>query len=357
MNAFKPYESEIRQISGLPINAYFSASKLKWLLQKHKPKEALAGTIDTWLLYKLTGKHLTDVSNASRTLLFDLNKNIWSERLLKLFEIPLNILPQVYPSQADFGLTLKNVLGCEIPIRAIVGDQQAALYGQACLKAGMAELTCGTGGFLLVNLGEKVYLQNGLLTSTAWQLHNNLKPIYMQEASILSVGSMIEWLNRVGLIPKTENLDYLIEEANSESPILVMPSITGYGSPNWEKQQKAEILGLTPEANGASILKATVEGIAFRIKEVIDCIPNLSELRLGGGLAKSAYFGQFLANLLNIPILRSNNIEASAWGAASMANWAYSEDELFGLWKEEEKFNPKNLSYALKLWESWKSKF
>ncbi len=321
LQKLKSKEEEIRQITGLPLNPYFSASKLAWLLQNHSLEngELLAGTIDSWLLYKLTGNKnfFTDVSNASRTLLFDIKKLQWSERLLQLFDIPREVLPELKPSQFDFGYTDKKVLGYELPIRSLIGDQQAALYGHNCLRAGEAELTCGTGGFLLTNTGNKPAFTYGLLTSVAWQ-KENAPATYCQEASILTMGSMIEWMQRIGLIENTKDLDNKVAKAKDNN-LLVLPTITGYGSPNWAQNQKGQIANLTANSDGNSILKACLESFAFRVKQVALELPELSILKIGGGLSKSNFFCQLLANLLNIPIVRSDIVEATALGCAFLA--------------------------------------
>jgi glycerol kinase len=360
---FSAHEERIRQITGLPLNPYFSASKLAWLLQNNPNlnlQELLAGTVDTWLLYKLTaGKaFLTDPSNACRTLLFNLEQNDWSDELLDLFGIPGAILPKVVPSQSEFGLTDKAVLGHQIPICGMIGDQQAALYGHACLEPKMAELTCGTGGFLLFNSGAKPHFTDGLLSSVAWQLSGHA-PVYTQEAAILSVGSMLEWLNRLGLIQNTFKIDETISQAAHDADLMVMPALTGFGSPNWSNKQRASILNLGPESAGPEILKATIEGIAFRVKQVILLIDKLIELRLGGGLARSNYFCQLLANTLELKISRSANIEATAWGAASIAHMGFTPKELKNIWHAQKTFQPQleGVKIAQEKWSHWSEAF
>lgn len=365
VDSLKEHEQFINKTTGLTLNPYFSASKLQWLLSRNtqlkaqiEAGEVLAGTIDSWLLYKLTAgaSHSTDASNASRTLLFDIHKLSWSPELLKLFEIPSQILPSVQASQGHFGVTAKEVLGHEIPIMALIGDQQAALYGHSCLNEGMAELTCGTGGFLLANLGHSATLRDGLLTSVAWQLQGE-KPVYAQEASILSMGSMLEWLARVGLLEKTDNLDELLEKAKQNNEILVMPAVNGYGSPDWKRIQQASICNFSAQAASPEILKATLDGIACRVKEVANHISQLSELRIGGGISRSDYFCQFLADLLELKVLRASNIEATAWGAASLAHAHFTPGELKAKWQVEKAFTPSTNNFAKAHWEKWKAAF
>jgi glycerol kinase len=361
--SLKDYESKVKEITGLPINPYFSASKLQWLIQNNpslksqiEAGEVLAGTIDSWLLFKLTGglSHFTDLSNASRTMLFDIRKGTWSSELLQLFQIPIQLMPKAVPSQFNYGCTHKEILGCELPIRALIGDQQAALYGHNCLEEGEAELTCGTGGFLLVNSGKEIHLTDGLLTSIAWQKENE-EITYTQEAAILTMGSMIEWLKRIGLIEYKSTLDEQLEASNPENNILVMPTITGFGSPNWKKEHQTSIIGLTPSANGASILKATMQGLAFRVKQVVSLIPNITNLRLGGGLSQSNYFCQFLANSLQIPATRSSHPEATAWGAAALSSPIALQNQI----DNGENFLPQaeKQSEVQALWESWIKEF
>lgn len=363
------YQELSLQTTGLPINPYFSATKLHWLL-KNSPEllpmissgELMAGTVDTWLLYKLTkGKSfLTDYSNASRTLLFDINKLNWSEEMCQLFEIPQVLLPKAVSSQYEFGFCDKEFSGVDIPIRAIIGDQQAALYGHACLDKGLAELTCGTGGFLLLNTGTEAVRKDGLLTSIGWEAKGQ-KAIYVQEASILTMGSMLEWLQRINIIPKDPSLmDSLIEEVSSSNNLSVMPALTGFGSPDWGRNEKASIVGLTAEVTGADILKSTINGFVFRIKQVIDCLQEIKELKIGGGLARSNYFCQSLANLLKINVHRSANVEATAWGTASLSHHEFNQvqvNELQDLWKKDRSFTPLNDEQILLEWCRWKEKF
>ncbi|MDX1919254.1 MAG: FGGY family carbohydrate kinase [Candidatus Caenarcaniphilales bacterium] len=363
---FEKHQNFSREITGLPINPYFSATKLQWLLknspefaQMIKTGEVLAGTVDTWLLYKLTkGKSfLTDYSNASRTLLFDINELEWSEKMCRIFDIPMILLPKALPSQHEFGLSDKEFTGVEIPIRAMVGDQQAALYGHACLDKGLAELTCGTGGFLLLNTGHEPAKTEGLLTSIAWE-NKEQKPVYMQEASILTMGSMVEWLQRINVIPKDPTaIDSLIGEASNSSTLSVMPSLTGFGSPDWTRNEKASILGLTAEVTGADILKATIDGFAFRIKQVIERLDELKELKIGGGLSRSDYFCQTLANLLRINVHRAANVEATAWGAASLSHHEFQKENLIKLWQKDRSFSPLTNKQIFADWERWKSIF
>ncbi|MFN5539208.1 MAG: FGGY family carbohydrate kinase [Candidatus Melainabacteria bacterium] len=413
-------QDQVRKITGLPINPYFSASKLNWLIKnssvdlqnKIKNGEVLAGTIDSWLLFKLTGNqnHFTDLSNASRTLLLDIRTGNWSDELLKIFEIPKEILPQLKPCQSNFGLTSKEILGCEIMIGAMIGDQQAALYGHGCLEPGMAELTCGTGGFLLSNIGancgQDLNLKEGLLTSIAWQLQKddieeltclskekgipkqsnsstptplkgdsriehesprssalgdckaqNREIIYTQEASILSMGSMIEWLARLGIIDKTSDLDELINEAKDIDDLQIMPTITGFGSPYWSLNQKAEMHGLSAGIGSGEILRATMKALAFRVKQVTSS--SIHELRIGGGLSKSNFFCQYLADLLGIAIKRSQNTEATAWGAAIMSHHEFKQEDLLSVWKAEKDFMPniEKSQSARAAYEKWLDRF
>jgi glycerol kinase len=326
LNKLGHLSESIAKITGLRLDAYFSAGKIAQLLEespalrsKLHNDELIGGTVDTFLLAKLTAGriHVTDPSNACRTMLYDINKLKWSQELLKEFAIPENFLPSVKPSNFEFGFTDEKIVGAEIPIHSLIGDQQAALYGHGCFKEGEAELTCGTGGFLLLNTGKRREDREGNLCSIAWQTSNE-DPVYCLEAAILTMGSMFEYLKRLGLLD-----DRVISSIQSndkiEESLFIMPTLMGFGSPYWEKHPKCSIIGLRASMEAQDIFKALIQGFACRVKQIVQKLPRISTLKIGGGIANNNYFCQFLADLLELKIERAANLECTAWGAARMA--------------------------------------
>lgn len=347
------YEALIRERTGLPIDAYFSASKLRWLFEndpalrgRAERGELLAGTVDAWLIWKLSAgeSHVTDVSNASRTQLLNIHNLKWDPELLRLFEIPPAVLPTVVSSSgalAEFVVStvdaatgagvgvdaasgLASASGLRIPISGVAGDQQAALFGQCCFEPGMVKSTYGTGCFLLVNTGRKALSsKSSLLTTLAWDLGDG--PIYALEGSVFNAGSAVQWLrDELGLIPSAAACDLEAAKVSSTDGLYFVPAFTGLGAPHWEMRAKGMVLGLTRSSNKAQLCRATLESVAFQTAELClamerDLGFRLSELRVDGGLANSDVLLQFQADLLDLVLVRPSSVETTALGAAFLA--------------------------------------
>lgn len=334
----KGYEKMIHEKTGLILNPYFSATKIRWILKncddakrKLKEKRLLAGTIDTWLIWKLTqGKvHATDVSNASRTLLFNINTLDWDQEILDLFEIPREILPEVKSSSDDFGTIFpqhwsSNATGV-VPITGVIGDQQSALFGQLCIKEGMVKNTYGTGCFTLVNTGNKpIKSKNRLLTTIAWKIKN--EPVqYALEGSVFIAGAAIKWLrDSLRMIYESSEVDYYCSITKDDQSVYVVPSFTGLGAPYWDSYSRGAIFGLERGTKREHIVKATVEAIAYQSNDLISAMENdmgkkISLLRVDGGAANSNYLMQFQSSISNVKIERPEIIETTALGATYMA--------------------------------------
>lgn len=322
----------IREKTGLIADAYFSGTKIQWILENVPGARELAktdklafGTIDSWLIYKLTeeASHITEVSNASRTMLFDINKLQWDNELLDAMQVPESMMPSVLTSDALFGYTNNKLLGFRAPLLAVLGDQQAALYGQGCLEAGMFKCTYGTGSFLLGNIGTKKKIINGLLTTVAWKLKNN-KLVYALEGASFMGGATLQWLrDQLGLIKTSEESEELAKSVGSNDGVYLVPAHVGLGSPWWNPHVRGTIVGMSRETTKAHIVRAALESIAYQIKDIayemtIDGVP-MKELRVDGGASRNNWLMQFQADLLEIPIKRMQQTEASAWGAAMLA--------------------------------------
>lgn len=334
----KGYEKMIHEKTGLILNPYFSATKIRWILKncddakrKLKEKRLLAGTIDTWLIWKLTqGKvHATDVSNASRTLLFNINTLDWDQEILDLFEIPREILPEVKSSSDDFGTIFpqhwsSNATGV-VPITGVIGDQQSALFGQLCIKEGMVKNTYGTGCFTLVNTGNKpIKSKNRLLTTIAWKIKN--EPVqYALEGSVFIAGAAIKWLrDSLRMIYESSEVDYYCSITKDNQSVYVVPSFTGLGAPYWDSYSRGAIFGLERGTKREHIVKATVEAIAYQSNDLILAMENdmgkkIALLRVDGGAANSNYLMQFQSSISNVRIERPEIIETTALGATYMA--------------------------------------
>ena len=334
----KGYEKMIHEKTGLILNPYFSATKIRWILKncddakrKLKEKRLLAGTIDTWLIWKLTqGKvHATDVSNASRTLLFNINTLDWDQEILDLFEIPREILPEVKSSSDDFGTIFpqhwsSNATGV-VPITGVIGDQQSALFGQLCIKEGMVKNTYGTGCFTLVNTGNKpIKSKNKLLTTIAWKIKN--EPVqYALEGSVFIAGAAIKWLrDSLRMIYESSEVDYYCSITKDDQSVYVVPSFTGLGAPYWDSYSRGAIFGLERGTKREHIVKATVEAIAYQSNDLISAMENdmgkkIALLRVDGGAANSNYLMQFQSSISNVKIERPEIIETTALGATYMA--------------------------------------
>jgi glycerol kinase len=355
------FEETVREQTGLVIDSYFSATKLRWILDHVRGARELAergelafGTVDCWLLWQLTGGrvHATDVSNAARTMLFDIRRNRWSDELLSALDIPASLLPEVHPSSHLYAETDPDIFGRPIAIGGIAGDQQSALFGQACFRAGLAKNTYGTGCFMLLHTGSSVeQSRNGLITTAAAQ--PTAEPEYALEGSVFIGGAVVQWL-RDGLhaIQSSSQVQALAESVPDAGGVLFVPAFTGLGAPYWKPQSKGAIVGLTRGTTIAHIARAALESIAFQSASLLDAMnrdaahggSRVTELRVDGGACVNDLLMQFQADLLGIPVVRPKVIETTALGAAYLAGLAcgvYSSlDELSSQWQAERIFHP-----------------
>ncbi len=351
----------VQQKSGLIFSPYFSASKIAWLLdnvpglrQEAERGDVVFGTIDTWLAYNLSGKQavITDVSNASRYLLMDINTLSWDQQLLDLFNIPIQALPKIVPSTGTVyaHTTVDGPFGASVPVAGILGDQQAALFGQACFFAGMAKSTYGTGCFLLVNTGEEAKLsKEGLLTTVAYQVAG-CKPVYALEGSVAVAGSLVQWArDNLKLVESAQELDRLAESVPDCGGVYIVPAFSGLFAPYWRSDARGVIAGLTGFANRAHICRAILESTAFQAWDIFSGIERdgniaLSELKVDGGMTNSAPLMAFQADLLGVPVIRPLVVETTALGAAYAAGLSTGVWEdlktLAAQWKEERRWQP-----------------
>lgn len=365
---------KIQQTTGLIIDSYFSATKIRWILDQVPGAQELAetgdllfGTIDTWLLWKLTaGKvHATDVTNASRTMLFNINQLKWDQELLDIFNIPKKMLPQVEESSHIYGYTQNfTFMGVQIPISGIAGDQQASLFGQLALDPGMTKNTYGTGAFIMMNLGDKPkFSQRGLLTTIAYGI--NGKVYYAFEGSIFIAGAAIQWLkDELKLIDDVTKTAEMAAAANDE-PLFVVPVFTGLGAPYWNENVRGSILGITHHTGINEIVKATLESLAFQTKDVINTMTEetqvpLNSLVIDGGVSKNDFLMQFQADILDQSIERSATAESTALGAAFLAGLAVGywkeTDELKAIKPVGKSFNAKMAeTKRIQLYHNWKN--
>ena len=327
------YEDRIKQKTGLLLDPYFSATKLRWILENVEGARARAeagelcfGTVDTWLMYQLSGGRIfaTDYSNASRTLLFNIHTLDWDDELLSLFDIPRCMLPEIRPSQGVFGYSDPDILGARIPICGVAGDQQAALFGQCCFEKGMMKNTYGTGGFLLMNTGEKPCLtENGLLTTVAWGAEG--KVMYALEGSVFVCGSAIQWLrDGLKIIDSAADSAYMAGKVPDSGGVYVVPAFTGLGAPWWDPYARGTIVGITRATTKYHLIRAVLESMAFQTADVIDLMQRstgLSAARLpvDGGASANDLLLSFQADILQCPIDRPSCIETTAFGAAMLA--------------------------------------
>jgi glycerol kinase len=348
----------VQQKTGLLIDAYFSATKLQWILNNVTGARAMAergelafGTVDSWLMWQLTGGavHATDVSNAARTMLFNIHSNQWDDELLKLLDIPKSVLPEVHPSASDFGRTQAQWLGHELAIGGVAGDQQSALFGQACFQAGQAKNTYGTGCFMLMHTGNQFQTShNGLITTSAAQADRT--PAYALEGSVFIGGAVVQWL-RDGLraFDKSADVQALAESVPDSGGVVLVPAFTGLGAPYWQADARGAMVGLSRGTTMAHIARAALESIAFQSTALLqamnrDAAQPVSELRVDGGACVNNLLMQFQADLLGIPVLRPEVIETTALGAAYLAGLSagiyQSPQELAQHWRVERRFEP-----------------
>ncbi|MEL7330913.1 MAG: glycerol kinase GlpK [Cyanobacteria bacterium J06560_2] len=352
------HEQLFQSKTGLVVDAYFSGTKIQWLLdnvegarEKAEKGDLAFGTIDSWLIWKLTSGalHITDASNACRTMIYNIHKGEWDEELLSLLNIPKSLLPEVRGSSEVYGKTTEGLLGAQIPIAGIGGDQQAATFGQAALEPGMAKNTYGTGCFMLLNTGaEAVTSHNKLLTTVAWNVNN--KVTYALEGGIFIAGAVVQWLrDGLGIIKRSEDVEPLASSVPDTDGVHVVPAFVGLGAPYWDSYARGTITGLSRGSTAAHIARAALESIAYQTADVLDAMRqdsqiDIVELRVDGGASRNDLLMQFQADVLGIPVVRPKVTETTALGAAYLAGlavgyWA-NQKELVQLWQMERRFEP-----------------
>jgi glycerol kinase len=344
--------------TGLVLDAYFSGTKVKWLLdnvpgarEKAQRGELAFGTIDSWLIYKLCGAHVTDTSNASRTLLFNIHTLQWDGELLEALDIPSSLLPQVAPSSGVVGTARSELFGHAIPIAGIAGDQQAATFGQACHHSGMAKNTYGTGCFMLMHTGQEAMAsRNNLLTTIGWTLAQGGKADYMLEGSVFNAGAAVQWLrDGLGIINSSAEVEALAASVPDTGGVFFVPAFAGLGAPYWDAYARGTIVGISRGTTRAHIARATLAGIAYQSADVLEAMQKdagikLKELRVDGGAARNDLLMQFQADVLGVPVVRPVVTETTALGAAYLAGLAVgywsSLEEIESQWQAEKRFEP-----------------
>lgn len=354
----KGLQDAFRKKTGLIVDAYFSATKVKWILdhvdgarERAEKGELLFGTVETWLIWKLTkGKvHVTDYSNASRTMLFNIRELKWDKEILQELNIPEIMLPKVKASSCVYGMTDASLFGGEIPIAGAAGDQQAALFGQTCFTSGEAKNTYGTGAFLLMNTGEKpVFSKNGLVTTIAWGLNGKVN--YALEGSIFVAGAAIQWLrDELHLIDTSADSEYMAGKVEDTNGCYVVPAFTGLGAPHWDQYARGTIVGITRGVNKYHIIRATLESLAYQTYDVLKAMQEdsgirLSALKVDGGASANNFLMQFQADILGAPVNRPVCVETTAMGAAYLAGLAVgywsSKEDVIKNWQISKVFNP-----------------
>ena len=355
----------IRQKTGLVIDPYFSGTKIRWILENIPGARALAengellfGTVETWLIWKLSGgkAHVTDYSNASRTMLFNINTLQWDEEILQLLDIPASMLPKAVPSSGIYGHTSAQFFGAPIPIAGAAGDQQAALFGQACFDPGDSKCTYGTGAFLLMNTGETpIFSRNGLVTTIAWGLNGKVN--YALEGSIFVAGAAIQWLrDHLRFIESAVDSEYMAQKVSDTNGCYVVPAFTGLGAPHWDAYARGSILGLTRGVNKYHIIRATLDSIVYQTNDVLSAMASdsgisLSALKVDGGASANNYLMQTQADISDAPVLRPACVETTAMGAAYLAGLAVGywtgTEEIRKNWCVDRRFTP-NISVSLR---------
>lgn len=367
-------EDYIKENTGLVIDAYFSGTKIKWILdnvegarEKAEKGQLLFGTIDTWLIWNLTrGKvHVTDYSNASRTMIYNIKELKWDEQLLKELDIPSSMLPEVKQSSEIYGVTDPQTYGgARIPISGIAGDQQAALFGQACFESGMAKNTYGTGCFMLMNTGEKMIpSKNGLVTTIAWGVNGKVE--YALEGSIFVAGALVQWLrDEMKMISNAAESEYYAKKVEDNNGVYVVPAFVGLGAPYWDAYARGAIVGLTRGANRNHIIRASLEAIAYQTRDVLEAMQEdsgikLQSLKVDGGAVANDFLMQFQSDILGVPVHRPNIIETTALGAGYLAGLAVgfwsNKDEIRKRWSVNKVFTPEMEEDKIdSLYKGWK---
>jgi glycerol kinase len=350
------HEPLVRERTGLVLDPYFSGTKIEWLLghvdglaERARSGRAVFGTVDSWLAYKLTGELVTDPSNASRTMLYDIRRGAWDPELCELLGVPPASLPEVVPSAASRGVTRPEALhGHAVPLCGVAGDQQAALFGQACFEAGLGKNTYGTGSFLLLNVGDEAPLpQEGLLTTVAWALE---RPLYALEAAIFVTGAAVQWLrDGLGVIADASETETLASGLAGNDGVYFVPALTGLGSPHWDPHARGTIVGLTRGSTAAHLVRATLEAIAYQTVDALRAMERgcgfaLTELRADGGATANRWLMQFQADVLGVPVVVPEVTETTALGAAMLAGVGaglVSQADLAASWLVHERYEPR----------------
>ena len=366
-------EPKLQQKTGLLADPYFSATKLRWLLQHVPNARALAeqgdlcfGTVDTYLLWRLSGGkvHATDASNASRTMLFNIHCQQWDDELLELFSIPKSVLPEVFDSAAQYGVTDKNQFGAEIPLLAVLGDQQSALLGQACVNTGMSKSTYGTGCFAVVNTGSAVISsQHKLLSTIAWRIQGQCT--YALEGSIFMAGATMQWLrDRLGIINQASDTEALANGVPYQQTELLIPAFTGLGTPHWRPDVKAALFGMTRDSGRAQIAAAALCSVAYQTRDLLEAFIqdgiSVHHLRVDGGMTANRWFLQALADLTQTPIERCTNSDATAFGTAFLAamqlGWFSQLSDISTIWHSDWQLTPEiEPQIASSLYRRWEN--
>lgn len=350
------YEKEIRERTGLLLDPYFSGTKLMWLFDnvsglrtKAERGDILFGTIDSWLIYKLTGKHVTDPTNASRTLLFNIHEGRWDEDILKIMKIPPSILPTVLPSSSDFGFTKKDLFGAEIPVTGCAGDQQAALFGHACFEAGASKNTYGTGCFTLMNTGSTaITSKHNLLTTIAWDLGKGFT--YALEGSVFIGGAVVQWLrDELGIITESSEIEKLARSVPDSGGAVIVPAFVGMGAPYWDPEARGAVLGITRGTSKAHFARAALEAIAYQSRDLLVAMENdlgapIPFIKADGGASANNFLMQFQSDILNKPVILPEVSEVTALGAAYLAGFRVgyweSTEEVERNWRKKREFVP-----------------
>ena len=353
------HEATFREKTGLVVDAYFSGTKVHWILEnvsgareKAEAGQLAFGTVDSWLIYNLTGGelHITDVTNACRTLLYNIHEGAWDDELLEILEVPRSMLPDVRSSSEVYGHTAPDLFAAPIPIAGIAGDQQAATFGQRCTERGMAKNTYGTGCFMLMHTGtEAVPSENNLLTTIAWQIGD--APVeYALEGSVFIAGAVVQWLrDGLGIIQRSEDVERLAQSVEDNGGVYLVPAFAGLGAPHWDPYARGTITGLTRGTTSGHLARAALEGIAYQITDVLKAMEadsgiDVKELRVDGGAAVNDLLMQFQADVLGVPVVRPEVTETTALGAAYLAGLAVgfweSQEEITRQWAMEQTFTP-----------------
>lgn len=365
------YEKMVQEKTGLVLDSYFVATKVRWILEnvvgakeKAEAGQLALGTIDSWLIWNLTDgqKHLTDVTNASRSLIYNIHTLDWDKELLDLFGIPESMLPEVCDSSGDLALTSGAIFSKRIPITGIAGDQQAALFGQMCIEKGMAKNTYGTGCFLLMNIGEKpIISENKLVTTIAWKIGNQVH--YALEGSIFIAGAVVQWLrDGLGIITSAEQVEILASQVESTDGVYMVPAFAGLGAPHWDQHARGTIVGVTRGSNKNHIARAALESIAYQTFDVVKAMEadsgvEIKELRVDGGATANSLLMQIQSDILKTSIIKSENSEVTALGAAYLAGlgcgiWK-DIDEVNKKWESKESFQPDSSTPADEMIKGW----